>query len=143
MLYMSSLQRFHKTASASGGKRKAIPPGRRLTLERGVRLRAVQRKLERRVLRQQPRLPRRARSSIVPDMEHIRLLRERQIRVRRLVRPQIPRHTRRIARNDTVGRAHGYVFPLPHTAETVRCVGVESTSVKFHAKVMVFEGAIL
>ena len=28
-------------------------------------------------------------------------------------------------------------------AETVRCVGVERTSVKFQAKVMVLEGAIL
>lgn len=34
-------------------------------------------------------------------------------------------------------------MPFSPMAETVRCVGVERTSVKFQAKVMVFEGAIL
>ena len=37
----------------------------------------------------------------------------------------------------------GYVLPLSHTAETVRCVGVESRYVKFQANVMVLPGAIL
>ena len=34
-------------------------------------------------------------------------------------------------------------MPLSPMAETVRWVGVERTSVKFHAKVTVLEGAIL
>jgi len=37
----------------------------------------------------------------------------------------------------------GYVFPLSHTAETVRCVGVASTPVKFQPNVMSSPEAIL
>lgn len=37
----------------------------------------------------------------------------------------------------------GYVFPLSHIAEIVRCVGVTRSEVKFHPKVIGCEGAIL
>ena len=37
----------------------------------------------------------------------------------------------------------GYVLPLSHTADTVRCVGVTRIEVKFQANVMACEGAIL
>lgn len=102
----------YKRRMRSKCHRTTTPRTRPSARQGGIRLRRIQRKLQRTIRLQIPRAPRRPRAPLIPYIQRIRRLRKRGVRVRLLIRVHIPHHARRRPRYDPVRRPHGVRVPV-------------------------------
>ena len=103
---------YHTTHHQPPKKNITIKKSKRTTRQRCIRLRRIQRKLQRTIRLQIPRAPRRPRAPLIPNIQRIRRLRQRRIGVRLLIRIHIPHDTRRRPRNNPIRRPYGVGVPV-------------------------------
>lgn len=105
-------QYTYKRRMRSKRHRTTTPRTRPSTRQRGIRLRRIQRKLQRTIRLQIPRASRRPRAPLIPNIQRIRRLRQRRIRVRLLIRINIPNNTTRRPRDNPIRRSHRIRVPV-------------------------------